>query len=138
VFASLNALEKIAHRNGGPYVLGMKQTELDVRLYATLIRFDTVYVQHFKCNLGTLRYNYPVLNNWMKHVYWDIEGYKETTEFRHIKENYTKSHADINPLAITPVGPWPSIEKGYESDWSKLSPGAIDMPEVLAHEKELK
>lgn len=122
-------------------------TELDVRAYATLIRFDTVYVQHFKCNLGILRYNYPVLNNWMKGLYWGDTGsaggdgrdvWKNTTDIRHIKENYTKSHADINPLAITPVGPWPSIEKGYEADWSKLKPGEIDMPEVLKREKELK
>jgi putative glutathione S-transferase len=36
------------------------------------------------------------------------------------------------------MGPWPNIEKGYEEDWSKLSPGEIDMPEVLEHEKTLE
>ncbi|TKA22768.1 hypothetical protein B0A50_07870 [Salinomyces thailandicus] len=136
-FACLNKLERIAHSNGGPYLLGKKMTELDVRAYATLIRFDTVYVGHFKCNLGTIRYSYPVLENWLRHMYWDHEAFRNTTDFRHIKENYTKSHYDVNPKAITPVGPYPDIEKGYEVDWSKLKPGRIEMPEVTEWEKRL-
>lgn len=64
--------------------------------------------------------------------------WKNTTDFRHIKENYTKSHGDINPLAITPVGPWRSVEEGYERDWGRLRVGEIDMPEVLEREGELK
>jgi putative glutathione S-transferase len=88
-------------------------------------------------------------------MYWDHEEFRNTTDFKHIKENvsqsesrvetytdsrsqYTKSHYDVNPKAITPLGPWPHIEKGYEEDWSKLSPGSIDMPEVLEHEKTLE
>lgn len=87
VFAALNVLEHLVYDNGGPYVLGKQLTELDIRLYATLIRFDTVYVQHFKCNLGTIRHDYPVLNKWLTHLYWKVPGFKETTDFRHIKEN---------------------------------------------------
>ena len=138
VFAALNKLEKIASQNGGRYLLGSHMTELDARAYATLIRFDTVYVQHFKCNLGTVRYSYPVLNNLLKALYWEHQEYRNTTDFRHIKENYTKSHFDINPKAITPVGPWPSIEKGVEKDSRKLRVGEIDMPEVLEWEKKLE
>ena len=63
---------------------------------------------------------------------------RNTTDFRHIKDNYTKSHWDINPRGITPLGPWPDIEKGYEKDWGKLEPGSIDMPEVLEAEKKLE
>lgn len=44
---------------------------------------------------------------------------------------YTKSHKDINPLSITPLGPWPDVEEGYESDWSKLKPGRVTHPRVL-------
>lgn len=54
-----------------------------------------------------------------------------------MRRQYTKSHYDINPKAITPVGPWPHIEEGYEKDWSNFSPGEIDMPEVLEYEKTL-
>jgi len=45
VFAALNKLERIAKENGGPYILGEKMTEVDVRAYATIVRFDPVYVQ---------------------------------------------------------------------------------------------
>ena len=87
VFGALNKLEKIIAINGGPFVLGRHLTELDIRLYATLIRFDTVYVQHFKCNLGTIRHDYPVLNNWLKGMYWNVKAARDSTNFLHIKEN---------------------------------------------------
>lgn len=134
VFAALNKLEKIIAESGGPYILGKELTEVDLRLYPTLIRFDTVYVQHFKCNLGTIRHDYPLLNNWLKNLYWNVKGFKETTDFKHIKENYTKSHYDINPHAITPMGPYPDVEEGYVEDLSKLRVGEIKMPAVLDYE----
>lgn len=87
VFAALNKIERVIYENGGPFVLGKQLTELDIQLYATVVRFDTVYVQHFKCNLGTIRHDYPVLNNWLTHIYWRVPGFKETTDFTHIKEN---------------------------------------------------
>ncbi|EXJ79091.1 glutathione S-transferase [Capronia epimyces CBS 606.96] len=137
VFAALNKLEKMVAENGGPYILGDCLTELDIRAYATLIRFDTVYVQHFKCNLGTVRHDYPQLNNYLKHLYWNVEGFQETTDLKHIKENYTKSHHDINPQAITPRGPYPDVEEGYEPDLSRVPVGGVAMPEVLELEKQL-
>jgi putative glutathione S-transferase len=91
VFKALNRLEELLWKNVGPYVLGSELTELDLRLYPTLIRFDTVYVQHFKCNLGTIRHNYPLLNEWLKNLYWNVPGFKETTDFRHIKENVSSN-----------------------------------------------
>jgi putative glutathione S-transferase len=42
-------------------------------------------------------------------LYWNHEAFGSTTEFTHIKKHYTKSHAQINPFAITPVGPVPDI-----------------------------
>lgn len=137
VFAALNRLEKIIAENRGPFVLGKELTELDLRAYATVVRFDTVYVQHFKCNLGTIRHDYPQINNWLKNLYWNVPGFRETTDFRHIKENYTKSHGDINPHAITPMGPWPDVEDGYERDLTKLKIGGVKMPLVLDREEKL-
>jgi glutathionyl-hydroquinone reductase len=87
LFAALNKLEAMLAKNGGPYILGKQMTELDLRAYATVVRFDTVYVQHFKANLGTIRHDYPVLNSWLKNLYWNVEGFRDTTDFRHIKEN---------------------------------------------------
>ncbi|KAK4164655.1 glutathione S-transferase [Cladorrhinum sp. PSN259] len=139
VFAALNILEqRFLPANLGPYILGASLTEVDVLAYATLIRFDVVYVQHFKCNLGSIRHDYPQIRNWLGNLYWNVKGFRETTDFRHIKENYTKSHADINPLGITPLGPWPDVE-GVESGW-KFEPdllGGVGMPEVKEVQEEM-
>lgn len=91
-----------------------------------------MYVQHFKTNLGIIRHDYPVLGNYLKGLYWGKEGaWKDTTDWKHIKENYTKSHGEINPLAITPLGPFPEVEEGYEEDWGKLRVGQVRHPRVL-------
>ena len=138
VFAALNRIEKMLSANGGPYLLGERLTELDVRAYATIIRFDAVYVQHFKLDLTTIRHGYPQINNWLKRLYWSVPGFKETTDFKHIKENYTKSHQSINPLSITPMGPFPFIEEGWEEDVTKVKVGGVMMGQVVELEKKLK
>ncbi|ODV92842.1 hypothetical protein CANCADRAFT_147691 [Tortispora caseinolytica NRRL Y-17796] len=110
LFKSMDRVESILAESDGPYFLGKDLTEIDIRLFPTLIRFDCCYVQHFKCNIGTIRHNYPHINKYMKNLYWNVPGFKEVTNFRHIKFHYTKSHKQINPLGITPVGPIPDIE----------------------------
>lgn len=147
VFAALNRMEKIIASNKGPFVLGKQLTEIDLLLFPTIVRFDTVYVQHFKVNLGTIRHNYPQINNWFKGLYWgeaEMKGGRkvwgfgsETVNFKHIKENYTKSHYQVNPKGITPRGPFPDVEQGYEPDFSKVSIGGIEMEEVVRQEKDL-
>lgn len=65
MFKSLDRAEKDLAKSGGPYYLGDKLTELDVRLYTTIIRFDAVYVQHFKCNIRDIRSGYPNLHKYV-------------------------------------------------------------------------
>ncbi|CAJ2511348.1 Uu.00g069730.m01.CDS01 [Anthostomella pinea] len=135
VFAALNQLEKLIHFYGGPYILGKEMTELDILAYVTIVRFDVVYVQHFKCNLGTVRGSYPVIHEWLKNLHWNVKGFRETTNFKHIKENYTKSHQKINPLAITPLGPFPDIESSVNLDFRGIDPGAVTHPDVLERQQ---
>ncbi|KAF2268807.1 glutathione S-transferase Gst3 [Lojkania enalia] len=110
LFTSLDRLESHLSTSSSPYLLSAPHiTEADVRLYTTIARFDPVYVQHFKCNIRDIRSGYPNLHKWLRHLYWDIPAFKETTQFEHIKNHYTKSHGQINQFAITPVGPVPDI-----------------------------
>ena len=84
-------------------------TEVDIRLFTTLVRFDPVYVQHFKVNVKDIRNGFPSLHRWLRWLYWTKPAFKDTTLFDHIKWNYTKSHTHINPTRITPLGPEPNI-----------------------------
>lgn len=52
-------------------------------------------------------------------------------------KQYTRCHKDINPLSITPMGPYPEVEEGYENDWSKLRAGEVKHPLVVEAESKL-
>jgi putative glutathione S-transferase len=99
LFAGLDKVEEILSKN--KYIVGDLFTEADVRLFTTLIRFDAVYVGHFKCNLKTLR-EYPHIMRWLKDVY-HIDGVKDTINMDHIKKHYYMSHKQINPTQIVPL-----------------------------------
>ncbi|KXT01824.1 hypothetical protein AC578_1993 [Pseudocercospora eumusae] len=109
LFKSLDRIESQLSSSPGPYYHGDRVTEADVRLFTTAIRFDAVYVQHFKTNIRDIRSGYPAIHKWMRHCYWNNPAFGETTEFTHIKAHYTKSHGQINPFGITPVGPEPNV-----------------------------
>ena len=110
LFKSLDRLESHLSESSTPYLHSSPTvTEADIRLYTTIVRFDPVYVQHFKCNIRDIRSGFPSLHKWLRHLYWDFPAFKDTTEFEHIKKHYTKSHGQINQFQITPVGPLPNI-----------------------------
>lgn len=85
------------------YLCGDYLTEADWRLFTTLIRFDAVYVGHFKCNLRRIA-DYPQLSGFLRELY-QMPGIAETVNFQHIKSHYYQSHAMINPTGIVPMGP---------------------------------
>ena len=101
LFETLDALEARLGRQR--YLVGSRITEADWRLFTTLIRFDPVYVGHFKCNRQRIA-DYPNLSAYMRELYqWP--GVAETTDFHHIKHHYYESHGTINPTGIVPLGP---------------------------------
>jgi putative glutathione S-transferase len=85
------------------YLCGKRLTEADWRLFTTLVRFDAVYVGHFKCNLRRL-VDYPNLWNYTRELYQRL-GIAATVNFAHIKRHYYQSHPSINPTRIVPIGP---------------------------------
>lgn len=98
------ALDKIELRlTDNRYLVGDTLTEADWRLFTTLIRFDSVYVGHFKCNLRTIE-SYPAISNYLRELY-QTEGVSKTVDFYHIKRHYYFSHTMINPTQVVPKGP---------------------------------
>ena len=78
-------------------------TEADWRLFTTLVRFDPVYVGHFKCNRQRIA-DYPALSGYLRELY-QMPGIAETVNMQHIKLHYYRSHETVNPTRIVPKGP---------------------------------
>ncbi len=101
LFDTLDWLEGILSRQ--TFLCGERLTEADVRLFTTLIRFDSVYHFHFKCNLRRLT-DYPALWDFTRSLY-HVPGIGATVDLGHIKRHYFMSHEGINPTRIVPLGP---------------------------------
>jgi putative glutathione S-transferase len=101
LFASLDWLDdRLATRR---YLLGDEITEADWRLFVTLLRFDSVYVGHFKCNLRRIA-DYDHLSGYLRDLYQE-PGIADTVDFDHIKRHYYMTHPQLNPTRIVPKGP---------------------------------
>lgn len=87
----------------GRYLTGDRLTEADWRLFTTMVRFDPVYVGHFKCNLKRV-VDYPNLWGYIRDLY-QVPKVAETVNFQHIKGHYYESHKTINPTGVVPLGP---------------------------------
>jgi len=100
LFATLDMLEK--RLAGSRYLVGERLTEADWRLFTTLVRFDSVYLTHFKCNLRRIA-DYPNLSGYLRELY-QMPGIAPTVDFDAIKRHYFQSHLAINPRGIVPIG----------------------------------
>src|SRR3954454_1418473 len=101
LFKTLDWLdERLASRR---YLCGDRLTEADWRLFTTLVRFDPVYVGHFKCTRRRI-VDYPNLWPYLRDLY-AVAGVAATVNLQHIKGHYYQSHRTINPTGIVPVGP---------------------------------
>jgi len=101
LFAELDLLDDLLA--GRRYLTGDRITEADWRLFVTLVRFDPVYVGHFKCNLRRIA-DYPNLSGYLRDLYQQ-PGIAETVDFDHIKRHYYMTHPQINPTGVVPKGP---------------------------------
>jgi putative glutathione S-transferase len=101
VFHTLDRLE--ARLTNRRFLFGATPVETDWRLFVTLIRFDAVYVGHFKCNLRRIA-DYPNLWGYLRDLY-QFRDVASTVDFDHIKRHYYMTHDEINPTRIVPIGP---------------------------------
>ena len=101
LFNRLDQLEE--HLSTRRFLVGDTITEADVRLFTTLIRFDAVYHNHFKCNRNKIS-EMPALWGYTRDLY-QTPGFGDTVHFDQVKEHYYEVHRSINPTGITPVGP---------------------------------
>ncbi len=101
LFQMLDTLEDVLSRT--PFLTGATLTEADWRLFTTLVRFDAVYVGHFKCNLKRL-IDFPNVWAYTRALY-QMPGIHQTVHMDHIKGHYYQSHPQLNPTAIIPSGP---------------------------------
>jgi len=101
LFDTLDWLEQ--RLSNSLFLIGENITEADWRLFTTLIRFDAVYVGHFKCNLHRIA-DYPALSVYLKRLL-DVPGVMQTINMAHIKNHYYQSHRSINPHGVVPLGP---------------------------------
>jgi len=101
LFNALDTIEnRLAERR---YLTGNTISEADWRLFTTLVRFDAVYVGHFKCNLSRI-VDYPNLWGYLRDLY-QIPGIADTVAMDYIKAHYYGSHETINPSRVIPKGP---------------------------------
>lgn len=109
LFETLDWLEAILSEKR--YLCGGQITEADWRLFTTLVRFDAVYVGHFKCNLKMIA-QYEHLSGYVRELY-QIKGVAETVNMEHIKRHYYESHDMVNPTRIVPMGPLQNFEAAH-------------------------
>jgi putative glutathione S-transferase len=110
VRALFDALDRVESRLADrEFLVGEQLTEADIRLFTTLVRFDAVYVGHFKCNLRRIA-DFPHLSRYLAELYARPD-FGPTVDFDHIKRHYYMTHEAINPTGIVPLGPELAFER---------------------------
>lgn len=112
IFDTLDQLEE--RLSNKRYLTGNTITEADWRLFTTLVRFDCVYVGHFKCNLRRI-IDYPNIWGYLRDMY-QVPGIAETVSMEHIKAHYYGSHETINPSRVIPKGPIINFNAPHDRD----------------------
>lgn len=90
------------------FLVGPCLTEADLRLFVTLVRYDPVYVVHFKTAFRMLRHDCPALLGFIRDVHQAAGGaggaaVGTTVRLDHIKRHYFGSHPKINAYGIIPA-----------------------------------
>ncbi|AGO57089.1 glutathionyl-hydroquinone reductase YqjG [Serratia plymuthica 4Rx13] len=112
LFDALARLEQILGQHR--YLTGDRLTEADLRLWTTLVRFDPVYVTHFKCDKRRIS-DYLNLYGFLRDIY-QMPGIAETVSLPHIRNHYYRSHTTLNPHGIISIGPAQDLDEPHGRD----------------------
>ena len=103
LFEALESLETLLMER--QFLVGEQLTEVDLKLFPTLLRFDPVYFTHFKTDRARIA-DYPALSRYLSQIA-QIPEVAATIDMPHIREHYFRSHRHINPTGIISIGPKP-------------------------------
>ena len=84
------------------YLCGDTVTLADVRLFTTLVRFDTVYYGLFKCSIKRIQ-DYTYLSQYLRDLY-QLPGVAQTCDPDSVKQDYYGNLFPLNPGGIIPLG----------------------------------
>lgn len=86
-----------------PYLLGDAITEPDLGLFATLVRYDAIYLPLFRCTRQRIE-DHPALTAYIARIL-ALPGVAETFDLAATMTHYYGSHVHLNPTRIVPLPP---------------------------------
>lgn len=96
VYAALHALEQqLADQ---VFLFGDQLTVADIRLFASLVRYDSVYATHFRCT-GYRLTDFSMLWRFTRRVY-QMPGVAATVDFDEMRRGYYLNDGSHNPFGL--------------------------------------
>jgi putative glutathione S-transferase len=86
------------------YMVAPHITDVDIRLFQTLVRLHPIYQYHFRLNKKTI-HEYPSVFNYLCELYALNGTGALVVDLPFCKHHYFYSHRNINPFGIIPLGP---------------------------------
>jgi glutathionyl-hydroquinone reductase len=112
LFAALDELEQRLAKSR--FLLGNTPVESDWRLFPTLVRFDAVYADLFKCSRTPLA---EMDNLWAyTRDLYQWPGVAATVRHEEILRHYYRSFPTLNPHGIVPLRPAPDFSSPHDRD----------------------
>lgn len=118
LFSALDELEE--HLASRRFLMGDYITDVDVRLFVTLVRFDAAYHGAFHCNRQRLT-EFPNLWGYARDLF-QTKGFGTTTNFDHIKRHYYSIPVVKSQFGIVPAGP--------DESWWLTDPGRSSLSQT--------
>ena len=101
LFSTLSFIEESLN-SSGPWLCGKDLTIADIRLFPTIIRWESVYEPLFKCSKKPIQ-SFPNIIKWRKAIY-NLYNIKNTCDADAWRKDYFGALFPLNPSTIIPKG----------------------------------